>query len=364
MNINFINLQAQYQKYKKEIDFEIHDVLNNSSYIMGSKVFELENNLSKFLGIKHSITCSSGTDALLLSLMALDIKPGDEVITTPFTFISTAETISLLGAIPIFVDIDEKTYNIDCYKIEEKITSKTKVIMPVTLFGHVSNMDYINELATKYNLKVIEDAAQSFGAKYKDRYSCTLSDIACTSFFPAKPLGCYGDGGAVFTNDDKLAEKIRIILNHGQIKKYVHKYIGINARLDTIQAAVLNVKLRYYNQEIEKRQKIVKIYNEKLENVIIPFVEEYNLSVWAQYCIRVSNRDNIFTLCKEKGIPIGVYYPIPLHLQEVFKGLGYKEGAFPISEKVSKDIIALPMSAFLDIVEQQYVIDALNDLKK
>ena len=360
MKVNFIDLQGQYQRYKDEIDKEIHEVLDTSVYI-GGKVAELEKNLSDFTGSKHAIACSSGTDALLLALMVLGIKEGDEVITTPFTFIATAEMISFVGAKPVFVDIDEKTYNIDTSKIEDKITSKTKAIMPVSLFGQSADMDAINEIAKKYNLKVIEDAAQSFGAEYKGKRSCNLSDIGITSFFPAKPLGCYGDGGAVFTNNDEIAEKMRIILNHGQTKRYVHSYIGFNGRLDAIQAGVLNVKLKHYEEEIAERQKVANKYNISLKNVIIPFVGENNLSVWAQYCIRVENRDKVLAKCQEKGVPTGVYYPIPLHLQEVFKYLKHKNGDFPITEKVSLDIMALPMSAFLTNDEQNYVIEVINN---
>ena len=361
MNINFINLQGQYQKYKQEIDKEIHEVLDTSVYIGGNKVTKLEENLANFSGSKHAIACSSGTDALLLALMALDIKSGDEVITTPFTFIATAEMIAFVGAKPVFVDIDEKTYNIDASKIEEKITSNTKAIMPVSLFGQVANMDEINRIAKKHNLKVIEDAAQSFGAEYKNKKSCNLSDIATTSFFPAKPLGCYGDGGAIFTNDDEIASKIRIFLNHGQSKRYIHSHIGINGRLDSIQAGVLNAKLKYYNEEIEKRQSIANRYNNSLKNIITPFVEKNHLSVWAQYCIRVKDIEAMLEKCAKKNIPTGVYYPVPLHLQEVFKYLNYKEGDFPITEKVSKDIMALPMSAFLTEEEQDYIIKAINE---
>lgn len=359
MKINFIDLQGQYQKYKQEIDKEIHEVLDTSMYI-GGKVGELEKNLAEFTGAKHAIACSSGTDALLLALMALDIKAGDEVITTPFTFIATAEMIAFVGAIPIFVDIDEKTFNIDASKIEEKITDKTKAIMPVSLFGQIADMDAINDIAQKHNIKVIEDAAQSFGAEYKGKKSCNLSDIGTTSFFPAKPLGCYGDGGAVFTNDDKLAEQMRIILNHGQTKRYVHSHIGFNGRLDAIQAGVLNVKLKYYNDEIQNRQIVAKGYNDKLKDVVVPFVDDNNLSVWAQYCIRVNDREEVLVKCQENGVPTGVYYPIPLHLQEVFEYLGHKVGDFPITEKVSKDIMALPMSAFLTKDEQDYIIKAMN----
>lgn len=360
MKINFIDLQGQYQKYKKEIDKEIHEVLDTSMYI-GGKVKTLEENLAKYMGCKHAIACSSGTDALLLALMALDIKAGDEVITTPFTFIATAEMISFVGAIPVFIDIDEKTYNIDSSKIEAAISGKTKAIIPVSLFGQVANMDAINGIAKKHNLKVIEDAAQSFGAEYKGEKSCNLSDIGTTSFFPAKPLGCYGDGGAVFTNDDVIADKMRVILNHGQTKRYVHSEIGINGRLDAIQAGVLNVKLKYYNEEIQKRQEIAQYYNENLKSVIVPFIEENNLSVWAQYCIRVKNRDEVLKKCSDKNVPTGVYYPIPLHLQEVFEYLGYKKGDFPITEKVSEDIMALPMSAFLTKEEQDYIIEVINE---
>lgn len=359
-NINFIDLQAQYQKYKNEIDDQIHDVLDTSSYIMGSKVSELEANLSKFVGVKYSIACSSGTDALLLALMALDIKAGDEVITSPFTFIATAEMIAFVGATPVFVDIDEKTYNIDPSKIEAAITDKTKAIMPVSIFGQTSDMDAINKIAKKNNLKVIEDAAQSFGAVYKGNKSCNLSDIATTSFFPAKPLGCYGDGGAIFTNDEELAKKIRVILNHGQSSKYFHSHVGINGRIDTIQAGVLNVKLKYFQEELDKRQVIAQKYSQSLKNIIAPFVENGLTSAWAQYCIRVSNRDEMMKKCNDKGVPTAIYYPLPLHLQEVFSYLGYKNGDFPITEKVSFDIMALPMSAFLKNDEQDYVIEVVN----
>lgn len=360
MKINFIDLQAQYQAYKQEIDEQIHDVLDTSSYIMGSKVAELEENLSKFVGCKHSIACSSGTDALLLALMALDIKAGDEVITSPFTFIATAEMIAFVGATPVFVDIDEKTYNIDPTKIEEKITLKTKAIMPVSIFGQTSDMDAINKIAKKHNLNVIEDAAQSFGATYKNKKSCNLSDIATTSFFPAKPLGCYGDGGAIFTNDDELAKKMRVILNHGQSAKYFHSHVGINGRIDTIQAGILNVKLKYFQEELDKRQEIANKYSKNLKNVIVPFVDSNSVSAWAQYCIRVANRDEMMKKCNDKGVPTAIYYPLPLHLQEVFAYLGYKNGDFPITEKVSLDIMALPMSAFLKDDEQDYVIEVVN----
>ena len=361
MKINFIDLQSQYKLYKQEIDLEIQEVLDTSGYIMGPKVAKIEEELASYTGVKHAIVCSSGTDALLLALMAIGIKSGDEVITTPFTFIATAEAIAFLGAIPVFVDIDERTYNIDVNKIEEKITSKTKAILPVSLFGQIAEMDVINKIAKKNNLKVIEDAAQSFGAEYKDKKSCNLSDIGTTSFFPAKPLGCYGDGGALFTNDDELAKQIRIILNHGQTERYIHSRVGINGRLDAMQAGVLSVKLKYYENEIAKRQAVSSKYNKHLKNVIVPFVLDNSKSVWAQYCIRVKDRDKIIEKCQKEGVPTGVYYPIPLHLQKVFQYLGHREGDFPITEKISLDIMALPMSAFLTNEEQEYIIKVINE---
>ncbi len=360
MKINFIDLQAQYRHYKEEIDREIHEVLDTSGYIMGPKVKELEENLAGFAGVKHAIACSSGTDALTLSLMSIGIKPGDEIITTPFTFIATAESIAFLGAKPVFADIDAKTYNIDTALIEEKITAKTKAVIPVSLFGQVSDMDTVNAIAKRHGLKVIEDAAQSFGATYKGKRSCGLSDLACTSFFPAKPLGCYGDGGAVFTDDDDIAKKLRVILNHGQTKRYVHTEIGMNGRLDAIQAAVLKVKLKYFNEEIKKRVRIADKYSRGLKNITPPYVSSDCRSVWAQYCIRTGNREEMLKKCSDNGIPTGIYYPIPLHLQKVFEHLGHKEGDFPVSEQASKEIMALPMSAFLTDEEQNYIINTIN----
>ena len=360
MKMNFIDLQAQYKKYKDEIDAQVHQVLDTSAYILGPKVAELEKNLAEFTGVKHAIACSSGTDALLLALMALDIKAGDEVITSPFTFIATAEMIAFVGATPVFVDIYEKTYNIDPAKIEAAITPKTKAIMPVSIFGQTPDMDAINAIGKKHNIPVIEDGAQSFGALYKGKRSCGMSEIGCTSFFPAKPLGCYGDGGAVFTNCDEMNEKMRILLNHGQTERYVHSHVGINGRLDAIQAGVLNVKLKYYKEEIETRQAVAKRYADGLKNVVVPHVDKDCVSVWAQYCIRVKDRNAMIKKCGDAGVPTAVYYPIPLHLQNVFKYLGYKEGDMPVTEEVSKDIMALPMSAFLKEEEQKFVIETVN----
>ena len=347
MKINFIDLQGQYRKYKNEIDEQIAQTLDSSAYIGGQKIELLEENLARFSGAKHAIACSNGSSAILVSLLALGIGRGDEVITSPFTFFATAEMIALTGAKPVFVDIDEKTYNIDPNLIQAAITPKTKAIMPVSLFGQIADMKRINQIAAKHGLTVIEDAAQSFGAKQDGARSCSLSKLATTSFFPAKPLGCYGDGGAIFTSDDELAQKIKILLNHGSKERYFHSAIGINGRLDAIQAGVLNVKLKYFEGEIARRQEVAERYNKNLKNVVTPFVESKNTSVWAQYCIRVKDRARMLEICAQKGVPTGVYYPLPLHLQEVFKDLGYKKGDFAVSERVSEDIMALPMSAFL-----------------
>ena len=357
MKIDFANLQYQYQLYKTEIDKAIAKVLNNSNYIMGQEVYDLEENLSKFTDAKEAITCASGTDALLLAMMALDIKPGDEIITTPFTFIATAETIALLGAKPVFVDIDEATYNIDASKIEEVITPKTKAIMPVSLYGQPANLEQIQLIAKNYKLKTIIDGAQSFGATYKGKAEVHYCDIYTTSFFPAKPLGCFGDGGAVLTNNSELATKMKILRVHGQNKRYHHKYIGLGARMDTIQCAVTNVKLKHYKKDLKLRQEVAKKYSvsmgvdvsDECENrdIIIPALLAHTTSAFAQYSIRVKNRDTIQIKLKEQGIPTAVHYPMPLHLQECFKYLGYKEGDFPIAEKVSKEILSLPMNPYL-----------------
>ena len=357
MKIDFANLQYQYQRYKKEIDEAIHTVLDKSNYIMGEEVNILEENLQTFTGAKHAITCSSGTDALLLAMMALDIKPGDEIITTPFTFIATAETIAFLGAIPVFVDIDEKTYNIDASKIEEKITQKTKAIMPVSLYGQPADMEAIQSIADKYNLKVIIDGAQSFGSTYKGLTDSNLGDISTTSFFPAKPLGCFGDGGAVFTNDDSLAQKMKSLRVHGQSKRYHHQYIGMGGRMDTLQCAIVDVKLKHYKQDLVLRQEVAAKYTKALQNkaLVLPFINEKTTSAWAQYSVRVSNRDEVQGKLKEQGIPTAVHYPMPLHLQEAFAYLGYKEGSFPIAEKISYEIMSLPMNPYLGDNEIEYI---------
>jgi UDP-2-acetamido-2-deoxy-ribo-hexuluronate aminotransferase len=360
MKIDFANLPKAYAEHKEDFDEAISSVIETSAFIMGKPVYELEEKLSDYTGAKHAISCSNGTDALLLAMMAVGIRPGDEVITTPFTFIATAETIAFIGAVPVFVDVDEMSYNIDCTKIEEKITDKTKAIMPVSLYGQMSDMDVINKIALKHNLVVIEDGAQSFGATYKGIKSCNASTIGTTSFFPAKPLGCFGDGGAVFTNNDDLAVKMKSMRVHGQTERYHHKYIGMGGRLDTLQAAILKVKVDNYDADVSRRQQVAERYTELLKSSLnTPKIDEGYTSVWAQYSIRVSNRDSVQISLKEKGIPTAVHYPKPLHLQECFDYLGYKKGDFPISEKVASEIMSLPMNPYLTEEEQIYICNEL-----
>jgi len=362
MHIPFIDLKSQYEAYKEEINTEVLGVLSSTQFIMGPQVTKLEENLATYTGAKYAYACSSGTDALLLALMAIDIQPGDEIITTPFTFIATAETIALLKAKPVFVDIDETTYNIDPKLIEAKITPRTKAIMPVALYGQCADMDAINAIAQKHNLVVIEDACQSFGAEYKGKKSCNLSHIGCTSFFPSKPLGCYGDGGAIFCSDDALAEKIKSLLNHGQGKRYEHKYIGINGRLDALQAAILNVKMNHFDAEVAKRIEVGERYSALLKDadVITPKIMSDRNSMYAQYSIRVKNRESMMQKLSDKGVPTAVHYPIPLHLQEALSYLGYKKGDFPLSELIGTQIMSLPMSPFLTQEQQDFVVNAIK----
>lgn len=357
MEIPFIDLQSQYKTYKEEIDSAIHNILDTSQYIMGPSVKQFEENLSEYVGAKHAIGCASGTDALLLALMAIGIKPNDEIITTPFTFIASSEVISLLGAIPVFVDIEADTYNINAELIEAKITSRTKAIMPVSLYGQIADMDKINAIAEKHNLIVIEDAAQSFGATYKGKKSCNLSHFGCTSFFPSKPLGCYGDGGALFTNDDELAEKARLFLAHGSKRRYDHEVIGINGRLDAIQAAILDVKLKYFDNEVqlrgEKGQKYMDLLKDK--GLKLPTIKDGRTSVFAQFTLQSENREELLSKLNDNGVPTAIHYPKPLHLQTCFESLNHKLGDFPVSEKAANEVFSLPMSPFITDEQQTYI---------
>lgn len=360
MKIDFTNLSRQYQAYKTSIDTEIQQVLNHSSYIMGESVSRLEEKLKAQCGAPYAIGCSSGTDALLLVLMALGIKSGDEVITSPFTFIASSEVIAFLGARPVFVDIDEKTYNLNPDLIEEKITSKTKAILAVSLYGQPVDMQTLNQIATKHNLVLIEDGAQSFGASLGAKKSCNLSEFATTSFFPSKPLGCYGDGGAVFCQNEEMASKIRSLLSHGQKRRYEHQYIGINARLDSIQAGILCAKIEGLNQEIKRRNEVAEHYSATLKGAITPFVALGCQSAFAQYSVRVQRREEMIEHLASHQIPTAIHYPKPLHLQEAFVYLGYKRGDFPIAERVSNEILSLPMNAFITKEEQDHIIEVFN----
>lgn len=369
--MDFINLKAQYECYQDEIDSAIQNVLYSSAFIAGSAVSELESSLSQYLGVKHSITCSSGSDALLLALLALDVKKDDEIITSAFSFIAGVEAIMFLGAKPVFVDIDELTYNLDSSKLEHALTPKTKAIIPISIFGQMSDMHSINTIAQKYGIPVIEDGAQSFGASQMwdgaSVKSCNASLLGITSFFPSKPLGCYGDGGAIFTNNDELAQKIRYLCNHGQVKRYDHRLLGLNARLDSIQAAVLNVKLRYLDSELLLRTQKAKIYNEKLSvkdrQIKLPFIKDGNVSVYAQYAIRTTERERLIQALTCAHIPYAVHYPIPLHLQEVVrKAYEYEKGNFPMSEIICEEILCLPFGPFITQVEQDSVIKVLDSI--
>lgn len=358
--MQFIDLKKQYQLIEEDVTTRIKKVLEHGVYIMGPEVQELEDRLAKYVGAKHAITLGSGTDALLIALMALGIKPDDEVITTPFTFIATAETIRLLGAKPVFVDINPLTYNIDPASIEQAITPKTKVILPVNLYGQCADYDAINAIATEYDLYVIEDAAQSFGATYKNRSSGNLGTIGCTSFFPAKPLGCYGDGGACFTDDDELADKIRKIRNHGQSTRYNHVILGVNSRLDTLQAAVLISKLDIFDQEVTLRQNIADKYNQALNGSLdIPYVEAYNTSIYAQYTVQVDHRSQVQAALNDQGIPTAVHYPVPLHKQPVFSKDYWGGSDLSKSEYLSARVLSLPFHPYLTDGEIAQITETL-----
>lgn len=344
--MEFIDLAAQQARIKDKIDAGIQRVLAHGKYILGPEVEELEEKLAAYTGAKYCITVANGTDALQIAQMALGIGPGDEVITPGFTYIATAETVALLGAKPVYVDIDERTYNLDPKLLEQAITPRTKAIIPVSLYGQCADYDAINTIAEKYGIPVIEDAAQSFGATYKGRKSCNLTTIACTSFFPSKPLGCYGDGGAIFTNDDELAKVMRQIARHGQEKRYHHVRVGVNSRLDTIQAVILLPKLDILDDEIEKRNSIATKYNELLNKnyIIAPSILTENLSAWAQYTIRVSERSAFQELLKNNGIPTAVHYPIPLNKQPAVQDLSSK---LPVGDRVATEVVSLPMHPYL-----------------
>lgn len=362
--MHFIDLQTQYRTYQAEIDARIHAVLQHGHFIMGPEIAEVEKALADYVGVKHCITTASGTDSLEIALRALAIGPADEVITVPFTWISTAEVIGLVGATPVFVDIDPATYNINVNAIEKAITPMTRAIMPVSLFGQMPDYERINAIAAQHNLAVIEDGAQSFGATQRGRRSCGVTLIGSTSFFPAKPLGCYGDGGALFTDDEALAAKMRAIRTHGGLQRHHHPFLGMNGRFDTLQAAVLLAKLPRFEAEVQARARLGARYSSLLAPVLtaphaLPAVAPGNTHVYAQYTIRLPRRDAVAAALKDKGIPTAVYYPKCLHEQPVFARYNYRWGDFPEAEKASREVLSLPMHPFLTEADQDRVVGAL-----
>jgi len=365
--IQMVDLKGQYNKIKDEINDSITQVIESSAFINGPVVKEFQANLEKYLNVKHVIPCGNGTDALQIALMALGLKPGDEVITADFTFIATVEVVALLGLKLKFADVNSDTFNIDVHQIEKAITPDTKAIVPVHLFGQSADMEEIMRIAEKHNLYVIEDTAQAIGAEYTfsdgtKKKLGTIGTIGCTSFFPSKNLGGYGDGGALYTNDDKLAEKIRQIANHGSKVKYFHDEIGVNSRLDSVQAAILNVKLKYLDDYISARQKAAEFYDQAFKNnekIQIPVRNPKSSHVFHQYTIKVTGakRDGLKEFLNKNDIPAMIYYPYPLHLQEAYKYLAYKENDFPVTEKLSKLVLSLPMHTELDDEQLKYITE-------
>ena len=370
--IQFIDLQAQQDLIREKINERINRVLDHGKYIMGPEVQELEEVLTNYVGAKYCVSCASGTDALLMALMAYDVGAGDVIFTTPFTFIATAEVISLLGATPVFVDIDPGTFNIDPAKLRETILNrinnnghtKPRGIIAVDLFGQPADYNEINKIAAEFDLFVIEDAAQSFGAEYQGNNACGLADVGTTSFFPAKPLGCYGDGGAIFTDNEEVANLLASIRVHGKgLHKYENARIGINGRLDTMQAAILLAKLEIFDNEIKLRNEVAKRYSELLPRSLkTPVVKPDRLSAWAQYSILADDRDKIMAKLKINNIPTAIYYPKPLHLQDAFSDLGFKAGDFPVSEEVVSRIFSLPMNPYLEKGQQEFIAESITAL--
>lgn len=364
--LQFVDLGRQQNRIRKELNERIARVLTHGQYILGPEIAELESALANFVGVKHCISCSSGTDALLMAMLALGIGPGDEVITTPFTFFATGEMIELIGARAVFGDIDPITYNLDPKTLTRLITPKTKAIVPVSLYGQCADFNEISQIAAKHNLEVIEDAAQSFGAEYHGKKSCSLTRVSCTSFFPAKPLGCYGDGGACFTNDDKLAQTLFEVRNHGQSRRYYHTRLGINGRMDTLQAAILLSKLSVFPSELDQRDAAAQKYSSLIkklcgDSVKTPTVLSHNRSCWAQYTVEVSHRAQVAEGLQKKGIPTSVHYPVPLTRQPLFEKYGYKSSDTPNSENASQRVLSLPMHPYLTDAEIERVVTALSD---
>lgn len=367
--ISMVDLKSQYEKIKPEIDHAIKNVIDSTAFINGKPVADFAVSLAAYFGVKHVIPCANGTDAIQIALMAMDLEPGDEVITTPFTFIATAEVINLLRLKPVFVDVYNDTFNLDINKIESAITTKTKCIIPVHLYGLPCDMEPLMEIANKHGIKVIEDVAQAIGADYQFKNGTkfkagAIGDIGTTSFFPSKNLGCYGDGGAITTNDDQYAERIKMIVNHGSKERYYHDVVGVNSRLDSIQAAILNVKLKYLNKYIDARQKAAAYYNDAFKNndlLTTPVISSNSTHVFHQYTLKVkSGRNKLKEMLEKEDIPSMIYYPVPLHLQKAYAYCGYKKGDFPISEKLAEEVLSLPMHTELDNSQLEYITTNVN----
>ncbi len=363
--MEFIDLKAQYADLKIEIDARIQAVLDHGRYIMGPEVAELEQALAEYVGVRHCVTVASGTEALLIALMALDVKPGDEIVTTPFTFAATAEVILLLGAKPVFVDVELDTCNIDADQLSAAITERTRAILPVSLYGQTADMDSINKIAAEHGIPVIEDAAQSFGATYKGERSCSLSTLACTSFFPSKPLGCYGDGGALFTDQDDLAQAVREIRVHGQSERYVHTRLGVGGRMDTIQCAVVLAKLDRFPQEVERRIAAGQRYLDMIANNVrvgTPVVRDDRTCVWAQFTIQVDNRDEVSAYLQKRGVPTAIHYPMPLQEQPAYRDFSVLNAAgVNNANTVSQRVLSLPIHPYISESDQEMVVQLLAE---
>ena len=364
-----VDLKGQYKNIKKEVDEAIHEVINSTAFINGPAVKRFQTSMEEYLNVKHVIPCGNGTDALQVSMMSLGLKPGDEIITTSFTFIATAEVIALLGLTPVLVDVEADTFNINPDAIRKAITPKTKAIVPVHLFGQSANMEEILNIAQEHKLFIIEDNCQAIGTDYifsngKKQKTGTIGDIGCTSFFPSKNLGAFGDGGAIFTNNDELAKQLYSIVNHGMTKRYYHDYIGVNSRLDSIQAAILNIKIKYLDKYILARQNAAAFYTKAFagnKNIITPKISNFSTHVFHQYTLVTNNidRDDLIKHLNNKGIPAMIYYPVPLHLQTTYQDSIYKEGNFPITEALSKQVISLPMHTELDEEQLTYITSSV-----
>lgn len=357
MNLHMVDVVGQYKKIKPEVDEAVHRVLDSGQYILGKEVTEFENAVAAYLGVGHAVGCASGTDALQIAMMALGIGRGDEVITTPFTFVATTETIVLLGAKPVYVDIDPKTFNIDPEKIERAISRNTRLILPVHLYGQAADMDPILAISHKHGIPVLEDHCQSLGGEYKTKKLGGLGTLAAISFFPSKNLGAFGDAGMVTTNDASLAEKVRIIAVHGSRVRYQHEVLGVNSRLDALQAAILRVKLKYLDDWVSARRAAAKVYNDLFEgtSIVRPFEAGYGRHAYHQYTVRLKNRDRVTKTLTEKQIPHAVYYPIPLHLQEAYSNVGKPYGSFPMTEQAAEEVLSLPMHTELTGEQQTHI---------